>query len=81
MVLGLLSVSTAKLDRLLDGFFGQTIELGIAGMFAGDGLGGARLGKLFLLVVGLIILLFLITVVMQSVGIAPTLGVQGPSVT
>lgn len=73
MVLGLLSISTASVGLLVGWWFGQTIELGIAGMFAGSGLGGARLTRLLMMVIGLIFLSLLITVVLQSTGIAPTM--------
>lgn len=75
MVLGLMSISTASVGLLVGWFFGQTIELGAAGMFAGSGLMGARLTRLLVMVIGLIFLSLLITVVLQSTGIAPTLRV------
>lgn len=77
MVLGLMSISTASAWLLIGWFFGQTIELGIAGMFAGSGLSGARLIRLFMAVIGLILFSILITVVLQSIGIAPALRVKG----
>ncbi|HSP62366.1 MAG TPA: hypothetical protein VLQ90_05220 [Pyrinomonadaceae bacterium] len=73
MVLGLMSISTARVGLLVGWFFGQTIELGIAGMFAGSGLNGARLVRVLMVVIALIFLSFLITIVLQSTGIAPTL--------
>ena len=76
MVLGLVSISTASGGLLVGWFFGQTIELGVAGMFAGGGLGGARLTRLLIMAITLIFLSLLITVVLQSTGIAPTLRVQ-----
>jgi hypothetical protein len=75
MVLGLMSISTASVGLLVGWFFGQTIELGVAGMFAGSGLSGARLTRLLVIVIGLIFLSLLITVGLQSTGIAPTLRV------
>jgi hypothetical protein len=75
MVLGLLSISTARVGLLVGWFFGQTIELGIAGMFAGSGLNGARLIRLLIVVIGLIFLSVLITIMLQSTGIAPTLRI------
>lgn len=73
IVLGLLSISTASVGLLVGWLFGQTVELGIAGMFAGSGLGGARLTRLLMMVIGLIFLSLLITLVLQSTGIAPTM--------
>ena len=70
-VLGLLSISTASPALLTGWFLGQTIELGIAGMIAGSGFTGARLGRLFLKVLGLVIGAFVITVLLQVLGLAP----------
>lgn len=75
MVLGLMSISTASVGLLVGWFFGQTIELGVAGMFAGSGLSGAKLSRLFIIVIGLIFLSLIVTVGLQSTGIAPTLRV------
>lgn len=75
MVLGLMSISTASVGLLVGWFFGQTIELGAAGMFAGSGLSGAKLSRLFIIVIGLIFLSLIVTVGLQSTGIAPTLRV------
>ena len=73
MVLGLMSISTASWGLLVGWFIGQTVELGIAGLFAGSGLSGTRLTRLFMADVGLILLSALITIVLQSTGVAPTL--------
>lgn len=70
-VLGLLSISTAELSLLVGWFISQTVEMGLAGMVAGSGLAGQRLGTLFLRVVFLVLFLVAVTVVMQSVGLAP----------
>ena len=81
MVLGLMSVSTASVGLLVGWFFGQTIELGIAGAFAGSGLSGARLGRLLMGVIALVLLSALITVVLQSTGVAPSLRVRASDLT
>lgn len=73
MVLGLMSISTASVWLLLGWLVGQTGELAIAGMFAGSGLGGERLTRLFSMVVVLIFFSVLVTVVLQSTGLAPTI--------
>jgi hypothetical protein len=75
VVLGLMSISTASVWLLLGWFLGQTGELAVAGMFAGSALGGERLKRLFIKVVILIFLSVLITVVLQSTGLAPTIRV------
>lgn len=71
LVLGLLSISTASPALLIGWFLGQTIELGIAGMVAGSGFTGVRLGRLFLKVLALVIGAFAITVLLQALGLAP----------
>jgi hypothetical protein len=75
LVLGLASISTASVGLLLGWFCGQTIELGIAGMFAGRGLGDVRLGRLFIMVAAFILLSVFITIALQNTGLAPTLRI------
>ncbi len=70
-MLGLLSISTAELSLLVGSLISQTLEMGLAGMIAGSGLAGQRLRTLFLRVVALVLFLFVVTIVMQSVGLAP----------
>ena len=70
-VLGLYSISTAGWDLLLAWWIGQTLELGIAGIVAGEGLAGRRLSKLILWVIIFVVLLVIITFVLQAVGFAP----------
>ena len=70
-VLGLYSISTAGWDLLLAWWIGQTLELGIAGIVAGEGLAGRRLSKLILWIIIFVILLVIITFVLQAVGFAP----------
>lgn len=71
LVLGLASISTASPALLLGWFVGQAIELGIGGAVVGSALGGRKLRtiavRVLLFVVGGIVL----TVVMQSTGLAP----------
>ncbi len=71
-MLGLLSISTAELSLLVGWFTGQTVRMGFAGMVAGSGLAGQRLGNLALRVVALVLFLVIVTVAMQAVGLAPT---------
>ncbi len=72
-VLGLLSITTADPELLVGWFVGQTIELGIAGMVVGSALGGRRLGRVFLFVLGLVVVAVGLTVVLQSLGLAPAI--------
>ena len=81
MVLGLMSISTASVGLLVGWFVGQTVELAIAGAFAGSGLGGARFSRLFMAMVGMLFLSALITVLLQTIGLAPALRVAGASIT
>ena len=71
LVLGLLSISTASPTLLVGWFLGQTTGLGIAGMVAGSGFTGVRLGRLFLKVLALVIGAFAITILLQTLGLAP----------
>lgn len=75
LVLGLLSISTADIWLLLGWFLGQTGELAIAGMFAGSALSGTRFRRLFIMVGLLIFVSVLVTVVLQSIGLVPTIRV------
>ena len=69
--LGLYSISTAELSLLAGWFISQTVEMGLAGAVAGSGLAGQRLRTLFVRVVALVLLLMVLTIAMQSVGLAP----------
>ena len=71
LVLGLLSISTASPALLIGWLLGQTTELGVAGMVAGSGFTGVRLGRLFLKVVASVIGAFAVTILLQMLGLAP----------
>jgi hypothetical protein len=73
-VLGLLSISTATPALLAGWFAGQTAEMSIAGMVAGSGLAGPRLGRLSVKVLAFVIGAFVLTVVLQNVGLAPAVS-------
>lgn len=70
-VLGLFSISTASPALLLGWFLGQTVELGTAGMVVGHGFAGRRLGRLFVIVLILVIIAVVAGVIVQNVGFAP----------
>ncbi len=72
LVLGLLSVTTAKPSLMAGWFLGQTAELGIAGAFAGGAFAEAKLPRLFVAVFLLILLSIFITVLLQNTGLAPS---------
>ena len=71
LILGLASISTAEPSLLFGWFFGQTIEIGIAGAVIGSALGGIRLRRLFVMVSAFVIFSLIITVVLQTMGLAP----------
>lgn len=72
-VLGLLSISTASVPLLLGWFVGQTAELAIAGAVVGSGLAGMRVWRLSWVVVGLVVVCILATIILQSLGVVPTI--------
>jgi hypothetical protein len=71
LALGLLSISTASLALVAGWFAGQTIELAVAGALVGAAREGMRLRRLFAWVLAGIVLLVIITVALQSLGLAP----------
>jgi hypothetical protein len=71
LALSLLSISTAEPALLASWFVGQTVEMVIAGAVAGMGLAGARLGRLFVGVLLITLVLAILTIAMQSLGLAP----------
>jgi hypothetical protein len=75
LVLGLASISSASSTLLLGWFLGQTLELGIGGAVVGSALGGTRLKTLALRVLAFVIAAFALTVALQSIGLAPAVGV------
>jgi hypothetical protein len=76
LVLGLASISTASLALLAGWFAGQVAELALAGYFVGSVLAGGSLKSLFRNVIVLIVLFVVATIVLQSLGIAPSVRVQ-----
>jgi hypothetical protein len=56
---------------MLGWFVGQTIEVGIAGMVAGAALATERRGRLLAYVIAFVLLAFVITIILQNIGIAP----------
>ena len=75
-VLGLLSVSTANVSLLIGWFIGQTLELAIAGAVIGSGLGRVRLRRLFGIVLVFVLLAIVTTIILQSLGVVPTLRIS-----
>ena len=75
LVLGLASISTAGLDLLAGWFVGQVAELALAGYFVGSALRGSSLKRLFRNVIALLVLFAVVTIVLQSFGIAPSIRI------
>jgi len=70
-LLGLLSISTAELSLLVGWLVSQTVEMGLAGAVAGSGLADKPLKAILVRVVVLAVLLVVVTIAMQSMGLAP----------
>lgn len=71
LVLGLLSISTAESSLLVGWTIGQALEMGLAGTVIGSGLAGQRLRIILVRVLALVLLLAVVTIVLQSIGLAP----------
>ena len=71
LVLGLLSISTAEIELLVSWFFGHMVELGIAGAIIGSGLTGKKLMHLFAIVMGFVLISIILTIILQTLGLAP----------
>jgi len=67
LILGLYSISTASPVLLWAWFFGQTVELGVAGAVAGYGLAERKLRRLFLMVFLFAILAIVAGIIWQNV--------------
>lgn len=74
-VLGLVSIATAPGTLLLGWLVGQSLGVGVGGALAGAALDGTRLRRLVLVAVGIIVAGFVLTVVLQSTGLAPAVTV------
>ncbi len=71
LMLGLLSISTADVALLFGWFIGQSLELAVAGAVAGSGLAATSLTRLSMKVIALVLILFILTVMLQNLGLAP----------
>jgi hypothetical protein len=66
LVLSLLSISTAPPSLMIGWYIGQTLELGLAGLVAGAGLGTASLRRLAAWVVSFFLAAFITGVLIQN---------------
>ena len=71
LVLGLYSITTAPVGLLTAWWIGQSIELGLAGAVIGASSAGARLGRIWAVVLMAVLACFAATVTLQSLGWAP----------
>jgi hypothetical protein len=70
---GLFSISTVPCHVLVAWWLGQALELGAAGAAVGAALGGVPARRLWTVVIATVVACVAITVVLQSVGWAPTI--------
>jgi len=68
---GLYSISTVTLPLLAGWWFGQTIELGLAGAVLGASANGVPLKRIWAIVAGAVVACVAGTIVLQSLGLAP----------
>jgi hypothetical protein len=71
LVIGLYSISTARLALLAAWWIGQSIELGLAGAVLGAAASGVPLKRIWFAVGGAVLVFFIATVILQSLGVAP----------
>jgi hypothetical protein len=72
LALGLWSITTARVDTLVAWTLGQGVELGLAGLVIGAGRAGTPLRRIWWRVGAFIAVCAVLTIVLQSVGWAPT---------
>ena len=73
---GLYSISTATAPLLAGWWIGQTVELGLAGAVLGAAENGVPLKRIWSLVAVAVVLCFVATVAMQSLGWAPAAKIR-----
>jgi hypothetical protein len=76
LTLGLFSISTAAPQLLVAWFAGQVIEMGVAGAVVGKGLAAYKLRGLTLVVILGVILIFFVVIVLQTVGLVPSIVIH-----
>lgn len=76
LVLGLLSISTIPLSLAVGWVMGQTLELGVGGAIAGRALALGMSRGLTLRVVALVLICIVVTIALQSIGLAPAITIN-----
>ncbi|MGA9533407.1 MAG: hypothetical protein WBR18_11880 [Anaerolineales bacterium] len=70
LALGMYSISTAPAPLLLGWVLGQTLEMAYAGSVMAEGFFTDRIRRLTVVVVGLTLLFVVLTIILQSIGLA-----------
>ena len=73
---GLVSISNISLNMAIAWFFGQTIELGIGGAVLGMVSEASSMRRITFIVVSFVIFAITATILLQSIGVVPTLRIQ-----
>lgn len=76
LTLGIYSISTAPPSLLLGWALGQTLEMAYAGAVIGQGLYVERIRRLVVTVLILTLGFVVLTVILQSIGLAPAVGIS-----
>jgi len=71
LAIGLFSITTARWAVLAAWWIGQTIELGLAGAVLGAAANGVPLKRIWAVVGGAVLVFFIATAILQSLGLAP----------
>jgi hypothetical protein len=76
LALGLYSISTTSIQIMVAWFAGEVLEMGVAGVVIGQGFAIEKMRGLTLTVVIGVLFLFIIVIIMQSVGLAPSIVIR-----
>ncbi len=76
LALGLYSISTASIQIMAAWFAGEVFEMGVAGAVIGQGFAKDNMRGLTLAVVIGVILIFIVVIILQSVGLAPSIVIR-----
>lgn len=75
LAVGLYSISTASMTLLIGWWIGQSVELGLAGAVLGAAANGMTLKRLWAIVGVAVFVLVVVTITLQSLGLAPAIKV------
>lgn len=77
LVVGLYSISTASVPLLAAWWLGQAVELGVAGAVIGGLASGISSRRMFFWVLAIVGGLLVLTITLQSLGLAPSMRLAG----